>query len=92
MFSKSKKANRYGLAFLSDPGGIQTPNLLIRSQMLYSVELRSRLFCVCKDRYNFFSCKGWSKKNPRKGDFLHIFAFNATLLLFNASLFTGKIT
>ena len=27
--------------YLSDPGGIQTHNLLIRSQMLYSVELRS---------------------------------------------------
>ena len=26
---------------LCDSGGIQTPNLLIRSQMLYSVELRS---------------------------------------------------
>jgi hypothetical protein len=27
----------------SDSGGSQTPNLLIRSQMLYSVELRSRI-------------------------------------------------
>ena len=26
-----------------DPEGIQTPNLLIRSQMLYSVELRGQL-------------------------------------------------
>ena len=31
--------------FISDPGGIQTPNLLIRSQMLYSVELRGRIRC-----------------------------------------------
>ncbi len=28
---------------LRDPGGIQTPNLLIRSQVLYSVKLRSLL-------------------------------------------------
>ena len=33
-----------------DSGGIQTHNLLIRSQMLYSVELRNR-FSVC-------GCKG----------------------------------
>lgn len=26
------------------PGGIQTPNLLIRSQTLYSVELRARFY------------------------------------------------
>jgi hypothetical protein len=29
--------------YVSGPVGIQTPNLLIRSQMLYSVELRARL-------------------------------------------------
>ena len=34
-----------------DPGGIQTPNLLIRSQMLYSVELRGHKY-GCK--YNNF--------------------------------------
>ena len=28
--------------FLCDSGGIQTHNLLIRSQMLYSVELRNQ--------------------------------------------------
>ncbi len=27
----------------SEPGGIQTPNLLIRSQMLYSVKLQAHL-------------------------------------------------
>gem|GEM_PF-6078603 len=35
---------------LSGPVGIQTPNLLIRSQMLYSIELRARViceWCVC---------------------------------------------
>ena len=30
----------------SDSGGIQTPNLLIRSQMLYSVELRSQFLSL----------------------------------------------
>ena len=29
-----------------DREGIQTPNLLIRSETLYSVELRSLLYCV----------------------------------------------
>ena len=39
----------------SDSGGIQTHNLLIRSQMLYSVELRSLfLICGCKGTH-FFS-------------------------------------
>ena len=35
----------------SDSGGIQTHNLLIRSQMLYSVELRNLRFLIC-------GCKG----------------------------------
>jgi hypothetical protein len=30
--------------FSCGPGGIQTPNLLIRSQMLYSVKLRVRFW------------------------------------------------
>ena len=34
-----KRQNSHS-AFLCDPGGIQTHNLLIRSQMLYSVEPR----------------------------------------------------
>ena len=29
------------MILICDPGGSQTPNLLIRSQMLYSIELRS---------------------------------------------------
>ena len=36
------------MILICDPGGSQTPNLLIRSQMLYSVELRGQL--RCKDR------------------------------------------
>ena len=45
---------------LSDSAGIQTRNLLIRSQMLYSVELRShsfslqlRCFLIAMQRYTF---------------------------------------
>ena len=36
-----KKRETFLLLSFSDLGGIQTHNLLIRSQMLYSVELRS---------------------------------------------------
>ena len=44
-----------------DPDRIQTCNLLIRSQMLYSVELRDRFVVVsfneCKDSTIFWNCK-----------------------------------
>ena len=39
--------------FKSDSRGIQTHNLLIRSQMLYSVELGSLFKCGCKGKDNF---------------------------------------
>lgn len=46
MTNRSKKAshvsNRNWLV-LSEPAGIQTPTLLIRSQMLYSVKLQARI-------------------------------------------------
>ena len=38
-------ASHYG-ASLRDPDRIQTCNLLIRSQMLYSVELRNRVLLL----------------------------------------------
>ncbi len=43
---------------MCDSGGIQTHNLLIRSQVLYSVELRSQtativLNCECKGTANY---------------------------------------
>ena len=46
------------LPFACDSGGIQTHNLLIRSQMLYSVELRNHLaphylICGCKGTHFF---------------------------------------
>ena len=55
-------SNRRGCAYFDTPsfiafgdsGGIQTHNLLIRSQMLYSVELRNHFsVCGCKGT-NFF--------------------------------------
>ena len=46
--AKVNFARSFFLSF-SDSRGIQTHNLLIRSQMLYSVELGSRSFdCGCK--------------------------------------------
>ena len=40
--------------FFCDFGGIQTPNLLIRSQMLYSVELRSRFLIFASANVAYF--------------------------------------
>jgi hypothetical protein len=34
----------------SEPGGIQTPNLLIRSQMLYSVKLQAHFVSLTTKR------------------------------------------
>jgi hypothetical protein len=38
--SDEKKRVSFNLTLFCDPGGSQTPNLLIRSQMLYSVKLQ----------------------------------------------------
>ncbi len=40
LFKKKETLLATSLFILCDPGGIQTHNLLIRSQMLYSVKLR----------------------------------------------------
>jgi hypothetical protein len=48
--SCSMKKRRFDSASC-DPEGIQTPNLLIRSQMLYSVKLRD-LFTLCGRKYS----------------------------------------
>ena len=46
---------------LCDLDRIQTCNLLIRSQMLYSVELRDRFFvCVAKVRHFFYLTKNFA--------------------------------
>ena len=48
------KEKRNSIEFLCDPDRIQTCNLLIRSQMLYSVELRDRVSCLTMQKYNNF--------------------------------------
>ena len=37
----------------SAPAGIRTPNLLIRSQMLYPVELRAQFLFLSKTLFNY---------------------------------------
>ncbi len=48
MINKQKSEPLLIRSLLSGPGGIQTPNLLIRSQMLYSVKLRNHFFSGAK--------------------------------------------
>jgi hypothetical protein len=36
------------MVFFCDPAGIRTPNLRIRSAVLYPVKLQGLLFCGCK--------------------------------------------
>ena len=56
---KTKETNSRSSLALSDSNRIQTYNLLIRSQMLYSVELWSRCFSQlrCKGIAFFWNCK-----------------------------------
>ncbi len=51
--AKKKHTLKKRVPLFCDSGGIQTPNLLIRSQLLYSVKLRSR-FKNRLQRYNLF--------------------------------------
>ncbi len=59
-----------------DPDGIQTHNLLIRSQMLYSVKLRGRFsdgkdtnnFLPATNSADFFSRKIYGAKIPVKNN------------------------
>ena len=70
-----------GTAFLRDSDRIQTCNLLIRSQMLYSVELRSLVSCLRLQRYAYFLFPPnffryffvFSSKNIRKSIFRLLF-------------------
>ena len=50
-----KKEKGTQMSSFRDPGRIQTCNLLIRSQMLYSVELRDLVSCLTMQKYCFFS-------------------------------------
>ncbi len=60
------------LLMLCDSYRIQTCNLLIRSQMLYSVELRSRLFFFCDAKLRTFLilCKFFDNFFQKKSHFL----------------------
>ena len=73
MISKQQKNKRQPLRLpLCDSARIQTWNRLIRSQVLYSVELRSHSFAFASAnvRQNFLLCKYFSKKMQKKcGDF-----------------------
>ena len=80
---KNKKKGDSKASFLSpflsscDSGGIQTHNLLIRSQMLYSVELRNHrsLFAGAKVRTFFESTKLFGKFFKKKCVFTLILLF-----------------
>ena len=59
----NKKNTILGVFFIGAPGGIRTHNLLIRSQMLYPIELRAHLITwdliqpfilFCKHYFKFF--------------------------------------
>ena len=63
----------------SGRAGIQTPNLLIRSEMLYSIELRTLVFvcpsviweCKCKEIIHFTKYLVWP--GPQLRVFLNVF-------------------
>ena len=60
--NKRDKKRAVRIPPLCDTVGIQTLNLLIRSQMLYSVELRCHIFCncECKGSVLFYSRQGFA--------------------------------
>ena len=47
IYEIKKELQAFAWSSFCDSAGIQTRNLLIRSQMLYSVELRSQTLIVC---------------------------------------------
>ena len=62
IYTYTKESASFADWFFCDTVGIQTLNLLIRSQMLYSVELRCRIFCncECKGSVLFYSRQGFA--------------------------------
>ena len=63
-----------------DSGGIQTHNLLIRSQMLYSVELRNLVpFCGCKGTKIFGTDQMFSRLFSKKVSFYPFFDIYQTI-------------
>ena len=76
---KQKKGHSIEVSFSCDSRGIQTHNLLIRSQMLYSVELGSLAFVLRLQRYDYF---------PEPPNFFLIFfKKNSFLAIFHDILF-----
>ena len=68
---------------LCDSGGIQTHNLLIRSQMLYSVELRNHsaphyLICGCKGTHFFWTDQTFWRLFSKKVHFTSFLPLNST--------------
>ena len=64
LFYKERTPHSLSETFKCDFVGIQTQNLLIRSQMLYSVELRSLFaFASAKIRTSFETSKASGKKS-----------------------------
>ncbi len=75
-------------ALTCDSGGIQTHNLLIRSQMLYSVELRSHfLNCVCKGIYFFDKMQIYLFIFSIESCTLHFFFVVSSLFLYSTFLY-----
>ena len=58
-------------SFSCDSGGIQTHNLLIRSQMLYSVELRNHFRFAGAKVHTFFGTAKFLESFFEKSSFLH---------------------
>ena len=84
-----KRATSYDAA-LCDPDRIQTCNLLIRSQMLYSVELRNRFRIVvvsitCAKVELFFDTASFEKKKIAPKTFMNgLLVLNASFIMNNS--------
>ena len=73
---KSTASDAYLRRFSGDSAGIQTRNLLIRSQMLYSVKLRNQTLLLlkrCKDTTFFVQSKNKTLFFSLFCYFVHVF-------------------
>ena len=70
---RNAKQNRHHLmpVLLCDSAGIQTRNLLIRSQMLYSVKLRNRTLSQT-NKENLFSLHSFELTGKRNSFIFHV--------------------
>ena len=82
---KEKETNICPSLAPSDSNRIQTYNLLIRSQMLYSVELRSRCFSQlrCKGTAFFWNCKMCGDFFSKKSSFFIRFTLSGAYCSIN---------